>query len=110
MQPPEAGIIICTLQTRKVRHAKLSNVPKARQLGSEGIRVWTEAVWLRRVLQTGSQKQTLGVRQSLFDPRELPFLLPGSFLAELPPVAEQTSVRVARVHLGDRKGPDSAED
>lgn len=68
MQPPEAGIIICTLQMRKVRHARLSNVPKTRQLGSGGIRVWTEAVWLQRVLQTGSREQMLGVRQSFFHP------------------------------------------
>ena len=50
---------------RKVRQARLSNVPKATQLGRGGVGFELRH---QRMLQAGSQEQTLGVRHFLIHP------------------------------------------
>lgn len=87
---------------RKVRQARLSNVPKATQLGRVGAGFEPKH---QRMLPAASQEQTLGVRHFLIQP-DIDFLphstgiswlsLPQKCAVSL----EQTWVVVARASLG----------
>lgn len=98
-------VIICTLQMRKVRRTRLSNVPEATHLGSGAGEPGFE---LKQSGSTGCGKQ--GPRSKRWELGSSsfiqisPFSLHGGFLAKPPPECAvslgRTQVRAARVGEG----------